>query len=170
MFSYAECTVGDSVQYRGYVYKDEVVAVRVSEVIPCDGEVIDWMFWVGMSGRFRAMVVRPNAGDPNRFTIVGINDLTVTSGLTKQETTYRVPVSERFMVKYGDMIAVGMLKTDNPGLHGSNNTLQEIKTRWTFLDPATLTTDAVMTTQYTGDEELSIAANIRAPGNCFAFK
>ena len=138
--------------------------MKVSEVIPCDGELIDWMFWVGMSGRFRAMVVRPNAGDPNRFTIVGINDLNVTSGLTKQETTYRVPVNERIIVKYGDMVAVGMLKTDNPRLYVSNNTFQDIKFRITFFDSATLTTDDVITTQITRDHEVSISANIHASG------
>ena len=113
------------------------------------------------------MVVRPDAGDPNMFTIVGISDIDVTYELYGQKTTYEVPENERFVVNSGDMIAVGISGT-NPALQISNNS-QETSHRWTFFDSSTWKSGDVITTRYVSiGREVSIAANIRAPGNCFA--
>ena len=138
-----------------------------SEVIPCDGELTEWLYWAETSGSFRAVVVRPDTENENNFTIVGINDINTTSGMANEKTTYRVPENERFMVESGDMVAVGMLKSDNPGLHVSDNNLREIRIRFASIDSATLTSGSILSTQYVGDHEVSIAAIIRASGNCF---
>ena len=166
----AECTVGHSVQDRvGYVGPN-VVFVMTSEVILCDGEVTQWMFWAGSSGRIRAMIVSPDAGNQNRFTIVGTNDITVSSSMTNQATTYRIPTDERIMVKSGEMIAVAdYSEPDSPSLRVTYSHLQEIRTRTVAMNTATLAPGVVFTTtSSTGNHEPSFAANISSgppPGN-----
>ena len=65
-----------------------------------------WEFWVRKSGRFRAAVFRPDVGNPTRFTIIGINDITVSSDMINQKVSYKVPFDDVIVVESGDMIGL----------------------------------------------------------------
>ena len=94
------------------------------EVIPCDGNVTTWDLWTRQPGKLRAMIVRPGltTTEFSRYTIVGINDITITSAMANQKITYTVPSDERIIAQNGDMIAVVAFDgTNNPKLQATSS-------------------------------------------------
>ena len=124
-----------------------------------------WEFWVTNSGRFRAAVFRPDVGNPKRFTIVGINDITISSDMINQKVSYKVPTDDAVVVKSGDMIGVLTLEEEvNPHLHaGSDQPHGYTATRWSVhtTDTSTLvTSDVITTARYRGGSYTSLSARV----------
>ena len=160
------CSAGRSIRKRFLVVKSNRVAVYTHEVIPCDGKVATWNLWTRQPGTLRAMIVRPVNGSSTEFTIVGINDITITSAMANQNITYTVPSCECIIAQNGDMIAVGTFNdTNNPELWAttSEGIVGLIEHR--VLDPTTLSPGMTFTTTNTtrGTFSLSVATSTITP-------
>ena len=118
--------------YRESYYSPQYVFVLTTSVLPCNGRLSMWEFWVKRPGRFRAVVFRPDAGNPNRFTIVGINNITVSFDMTNQKVSYTVPIDDVIVVERGDLIGLVTLEEGmNPQLVVDHNRPGEnIVIRW----------------------------------------
>ena len=127
-----------------------------------------WEFWVRNSGRFRAAVFRPDAENPTRFTIVGINDITVSSDMINQKVSYKVPFDDTIPVERGDMIGLITLEGEiNPKLVGDDDRRGEnIVTRSVKVtDNLILAASYVITTEYDFTEYFtSLASHVQVLG------
>ena len=129
------CSAGETVQERPHYLDSNVVIVFF--YVPCDGYIQTWDFWTRQPGKLRAMIVRSVPESPSEFTIVGINDITITSAMTNQKITYTVPSDERIIAQTGDRIAVGAFDgTNNPRLQTTNSS--GVYFKYGRLDPTTL--------------------------------
>ena len=137
--------------FRESSYSPQFVIVLTTSVISCNGWLNMWEFWVKRSGHFRAVVFRPDVGNPNRFTIVGINDITISSDMTNQNVLYTVPTDDVIVVERGDMIGVITLEDEiNPQLAVDDNRRDEnIVIRYVRVAKnSILTASNVITTEY----------------------
>ena len=108
------------------------------------------------AGKLRAMVVKPVPGSFTKFTIIGFNDITITSAMTHKKIAYTVPSDERITVESGDMIAVATFDSlNNARLHANSG--GGIYNNWVQLDPATLNPGTTLTTDRTGQSTASIS-------------
>ena len=91
------------------------IHILSSVPIPCKGRLISWDLWSNfhhLGGNLRAAVFRPDPnGNPNKFTIVGINEIHLSSDKTNQLTNYGVPDNEVIIVEIGDVI--GFMTNEN---------------------------------------------------------
>ena len=153
------CSVGENVQDRNNFFADEVVVVFSHEVMPCTGLVKTWELWTEQPGKLRAMIVRPVPGSSTKFTIVGLNDITITSAMTHQKITYTVPLDERITAEGGDMIAISNFGSpNNPALQA--NTGGGTLLKFVFLDPVTLNPGDTLTTLYTQEVTASVSVTV----------
>ena len=139
---------------------DNFVTVLSHEVIPCDGNVTTWNLWTRQSGKLRAMIVRPVPTCSNTiktaFTIVGINDITITSAMANQNITYTVPSDERIIAQNGDMIAVAAFE-NNPGLHAIFQGGEGIVCKYEAIDTITLNPGMIFHTDRTTEATFSLS-------------
>ena len=125
-------------------------------MIPCNGYINTWELWTERTGKLRAVIVRPVPGSSTEFTIVGFNDITITSAMINQKITYTVPSDEHITTENGDMIAVGTFDSqNNAGLHANSG--GGLYQNCVFLDPTTLNPGATLTTNLITEATASIS-------------
>ena len=108
------------------------------------------------------MIVRPglNTTEFSNFTIVGINDITITSAMTNQKITYSVPSDERIIAQNGDMIAfVAFNDANNPQLHATNLVGIVFKYRPFFADSLYPGSTVVVGSTFEATVSLSVATS-----------
>ena len=160
-FYQTDCTLGEDVIDRQSTLGDDITIVMTHEGSPCDGEVTAWEFWAEQPGTFRAFIARPDAGgESNKFTVVGFNDITVTSAMVGQKTT--ITDFSRIAVQTGDMIGVGNFDSaNNPILQATS--FGGYSFDYANMDPSGLVAGGTLTIQYSAVATISISAVI-SPG------
>ena len=131
-------------------------------MIPCDGKVATWNLWTKRPGTLRAMIVRPVNGSSTNFSIVGINDITITSAMANQNITYTVPSCKRIIAQNGDMIAVETFNAiNNPKLWATRSRGIGGLLKYRELDPTTFYPGMTFITTKTtrGTLSLSVATS-----------
>ena len=138
------CTVGESIEDRNGELGRGVLIVVSNKGIPCDGKLSQWEFWTETSGRFRALVVRREV-DASNFTIIGINDINVTSEMANRKSAYLVPEKDQIAVKKNDMIAINTFKDvqDDPRIQVTTNAGNVLAN---FFDPTFLVVGGTLPT------------------------
>ena len=98
----------------------------------CSGQINTWGYWAQSTGTFKAMVARPDAvADDTKWTIVGVNDITVTSMMTNQRSSFTVPIADRISAQVNDVIALAVDPNNNPEIRRTISTSQELQNRFT---------------------------------------
>ena len=127
----------------GYI----MLVTELEHQITCSGQIDAWDYWAKSPGSFKAMVVRPDAGkDDTKWTIVGVNDITVTSILTNQKSTFAVPISDRITAQVNDVIALAVDENNNPKIPRIISSAQDLQNRFTY--------------QYVGDYTVLVAGTL----------
>ncbi|XP_072030540.1 uncharacterized protein [Amphiura filiformis] len=152
------CAVGPEIRDEQLSLRSGIVFIMASHAIECIGVVSSWEFWADQSATFRAMVFRPDSGgNPNRWTIVGINDIPTSHVNAMQASLYVVPNDEQISVQIGDVIGVAV-GADQPYLQLFSTTSTGLNRHKLMADPSTLITGDIFTTNSgpsTGEVTLS---------------
>ena len=156
---------GDVRDYGNGLYVGDGYIMLVAEhPVNCSGQVNTWEYWAKSSGSLKAMVVRPDAGgDETKWTIVGVNDITVDALETDQKSTFSVPINDRISAEVNDVIAVAVDANDNPNIPRIR--LQDFVNGFSIDyvgDHTALVPDAVITvtkTSYTSSISAEICCN-----------
>ena len=156
---------GDNVQKGdGLSVGDGYIMLVTEHQITCSGQINTWKYWAESPGTFKAMVVRPDAGsDDTKWTIVGVNDITVASMMTNQKSTFTVPITDRISAQVNDVIALAVDANNNPKIPRILSPAQDLKNLFTnnyVGDHTVLVADIVITVDTKTSYTISITAEI----------